>query len=66
MGKSLCFYHQMNVLTNLILCLLYSILSLRHQIGDMTADDLGSSPRLGLLNEFVLGEPKAKFTTLCK
>ena len=25
----------------------------------------GSNPRLGLLNEFVLGDPRGKFTTLC-
>ena len=32
----------------------------------LNAEDLGSNPRLGLLNEFVLGDPRGKFTVLCK
>ena len=32
----------------------------------MSADDLGSSPRLGPLNGFVVGDLSDKFTTLCK
>ena len=34
--------------------------------GDLNAGDPGPNPRLGLLNEFVLGDPMGKFTTLCK
>ena len=34
--------------------------------GDLNAGDPGSNPRLGLLNEFVLGDPRGKFTMLCK
>ena len=32
------------------------------RVGEMNAEDLGSNSRLGLLNEFVLGDPKGKFT----
>ena len=32
--------------------------------GDLNAEDLGSNPQLGLLNGFVLGDPRGKFTTL--
>ena len=35
-------------------------------VGALKADDPGSNPRLGLLNEFVLSDPRGKFTTLCK
>ena len=47
-------------------------LSLRRQrgsvirVGDLNAEDSGSNPRLGLLNEFVLGDPRGNFTTLYK
>ena len=36
------------------------------RVGDLDAEDPGSNPRLGLLNEFALGDPRGKFTTLCK
>ena len=36
------------------------------KVGDLNAGDPGSNPRLRLLNEFVLGDPRGKFTTLCK
>ena len=36
------------------------------RVGDLNAEDLGSNPQLGLRNEFVLGDPRGKFTTLCK
>ena len=36
------------------------------RVGNLNAGDPGSNPRLGLLNEFVLGDPRGKFTTLCK
>ena len=35
------------------------------RVGNLNAGDPGSNP-LGLLNEFVLGDPRGKFTTLCK
>ena len=34
--------------------------------GDLNAGDPGSNLRLGLLNVFVLGDPRNKFSTLCK
>ena len=34
--------------------------------GDLNAGGPGSNPRPGLLNEFILGDPRGKFTTLCK
>ena len=36
------------------------------RVGDLNTEDPGSNPRLGLLNGFVLGDPRGKFTTLCK
>ena len=36
------------------------------RVGALNAEDAGSNPRLGLLNEFVLGDPRGKLTTLCK
>ena len=36
------------------------------RVVDSNAEELGSNPRLGLLNEFVFGDPRGKFTTLCK
>ena len=36
------------------------------RVGDLNAEDPGSNPRLGLLNEFILCDPRGKFTTLCK
>ena len=36
------------------------------RVGALNAGDPHSNPRLGLLNEFVLGDPRGKFTTLCK
>ena len=30
------------------------------RVGDLYAEDPGSNPRLGLLNEFVLGDPRDK------
>ena len=36
------------------------------RVGDLNAGDLGSNPQLGLLNEFVLSDPRGKFNTLCK
>ena len=36
------------------------------RVGDLNAEDPGSNSRLGLLNEFVLGDPRDKLTTLCK
>ena len=36
------------------------------RVGDLNAGDPGSDPRLGLLNEIVLGDPWGKFATLCK
>ena len=36
------------------------------EVRDLNAEDPGSNPLLGLLNEFVLGDPKGKFTMLCK
>ena len=36
------------------------------RVGNLNAEDPGSNPRLGLLNEFVLGDLRGKFTTLCK
>ena len=36
------------------------------RVGDLNAEDPGSNPRLRLLNEFVLGDSRGKFTTLCK
>ena len=36
------------------------------RVGDLNAGDPGSNPQLGLLNEFVLGDPRGNFTTLCK
>ena len=35
------------------------------RVGDLNVEDPGLNPRLGLLNEFVLGDPRGKFTTLC-
>ena len=35
-------------------------------VGDLNAEDPGSNPRLKLLKEFGLGNPRGKFTTLCK
>ena len=31
---------------------------------DLNGEDPGSNPRLGLLNGFVLGDPRGKLTTL--
>ena len=36
------------------------------RVGDLNTEDLGSNPRLGLPNGFVLGDTRGKFTTLCK
>ena len=36
------------------------------RVGDLNAEDMGSNSRLGLLNEFVLGDIRGKFTTLSK
>ena len=36
------------------------------RVGDLNGEDPGSNPRHGLLDEFVLGDPRDKFTTLCK
>ena len=36
------------------------------QSWNLNAEDRGSNPRLGLLNEFVLDDPRGNFTTLCK
>ena len=36
------------------------------RVGDLNAGDPGSNPQLRLLNEFFLGDPRGKFTTLCK
>ena len=36
------------------------------RVGDLITEDPGSNPRLGLLNEFVLGDPRGKFTMLSK
>ena len=36
------------------------------RVQGLNAEDPGSNPRLGLLNEFVLGDPRGNFTTLCK
>ena len=36
------------------------------RVGDLNAGDPGSNSRLGLLNEFVLGDPRGKFTMLYK
>ena len=36
------------------------------RVGDLNAEDPDSNPRLGLLNEFILSDPRGKFTTLCK
>ena len=36
------------------------------RVGDLNVEDLGSNPQLGLLNEFVLGDPRGKFTMLYK
>ena len=33
---------------------------------DLNTEDPGSNPRLRLLNGFVLGDTRGKFTTLCK
>ena len=33
---------------------------------DLNTEDPGLKSRLGLLNGFVLGDPRGKFTTLCK
>ena len=35
------------------------------RVGDLNTEDPGSNPRLGLLNEFVFGDPRGKSTTLC-
>ena len=32
------------------------------RVGDLNAGDPGSNPRLGLLNEFVLGDPRGFLT----
>ena len=32
------------------------------KVGDLNTEDPVSNPRLGLLNEFVLGDPKGNFT----
>ena len=34
--------------------------------GDLNTEDSGSNPQLGLLNGFVLGDTRGKFTMLCK
>ena len=34
--------------------------------GDLNAEDPGSNPLFGLMNGFVLGDPRDNFTTLCK
>ena len=34
--------------------------------GALNPEDLGSNPQLRLLNEFVFGDPRGKFTKLCK
>ena len=34
--------------------------------GDLYTEDSGSNPRLGLLNGYILGDTRGKFTTLCK
>ena len=34
------------------------------RVGDLNTENLGSNPQLGLLNEFVLGEPRGKFVML--
>ena len=36
------------------------------RVGDLNVEDPGSNPRLGLLNVFVLGDPRGNFTMLCK
>ena len=36
------------------------------RVGDLNAEDPGSNPRLKLLNKFVLGDSRDKFTTLSK
>ena len=36
------------------------------RVGDWNTEDPGLNFRLGLLNEFDLGDPRVKFTTLCK
>ena len=36
------------------------------RVEDLNAEDLGSNPQLGLMNGFVIGDPRDKFTTLCK
>ena len=36
------------------------------RVGDLNAGDPGTNPRLGLLNGFVLGDPRGKFTMLRK
>ena len=36
------------------------------RVGDLNAEDPGSNHRLGLLNEFILSDPRGKFTTLYK
>ena len=36
------------------------------RVRDLNTEDPGSNPRLRLLNELVVGDPRGKFTTLCK
>ena len=36
------------------------------RVGALNAEDPGSNPRLGQLNEFVVGVHRGKVTTLCK
>ena len=36
------------------------------RVGDLNAEDPGSNPPFRLRNEFVLGDPRGKFTMLCK
>ena len=36
------------------------------RLGDLNAKDLDSNPRLGLLNEFLLGDPRGNFAMFCK
>ena len=36
------------------------------RVGDFNVEVPGLNSRFGLVNEFLLGDPKGKFTTLCK
>ena len=53
-------------LTDYLVLLKYDQCGSVVRIGGLNAGDPGSYPRLGLQNEFVLGDPRSKFTMLCK